>query len=233
MATFTEDPELCTKFRAEAISKYEEGVASGLYDARDMERLKTDDGYVSCFIRAFSENGSLEEPLKMVDTIFRFRKEIQLNDLTADSFPKEVTEANCLFWKGLDKEGRKILHFRVSRNKKGVNTQDVKNFIAFTFNEHYKIKAGVRIVLIFDFTDAGITNMDLDISKFIITCLSTYFPCILQHILLFEMSFLLSTIWKIIKGWLSSEQQKKLIYVKKSDIQNYVAVDQLEPHMIK
>jgi hypothetical protein len=44
-----------------------------------MERLKTDDGYVSCFIRAFSENGSLEEPLKMVDTIFRFRKEIQLN----------------------------------------------------------------------------------------------------------------------------------------------------------
>jgi hypothetical protein len=32
-------------------------------------------------------------------------------DLTADSFPKEVTEANCLFWKGLDKEGRKICKF--------------------------------------------------------------------------------------------------------------------------
>jgi hypothetical protein len=44
-----------------------------------MERLKTDDTYVSCFIRAFSENGSIEEPLKMVDTIFRFRKGIQLN----------------------------------------------------------------------------------------------------------------------------------------------------------
>ena len=44
-----------------------------------MDRLKTDNDYVSCFIRAFSENGSLEEPLKMVDTVFKFRKEIKLN----------------------------------------------------------------------------------------------------------------------------------------------------------
>ena len=51
------------------------------------------------------------------------------------------------------------MHFRVSRNKKGMHAQEVKNYIAFIFNEHYKIKAGDRIVLIFDFTDAGVMNM--------------------------------------------------------------------------
>ena len=36
-------------------------------------------------------------------------------DLTVDAFPKEVVDANCIFWKGVDKEGHKIRMYICSK----------------------------------------------------------------------------------------------------------------------
>ena len=48
---------------------------------------------------------------------------------------------------------------RVSRHKKGVETEEMKRYVAWYLEQHHRHQLGVRIVLIFDFTDAGITNM--------------------------------------------------------------------------
>jgi hypothetical protein len=52
-----------------------------------------------------------------------------------------------------------IVSFRVARHKKGQQVAEMKKFIAWYFEEHHKAAPGARIVLIFDFTNAGITNM--------------------------------------------------------------------------
>ena len=102
---------------------------------------------------------------------------------------------------------------------------------------------------------------DLDVVKFIIHALSNYFPGLLAYILLFEMPFLLSgklsqyhkkfenqrieyrlhtvmynfvaAVWKVIRSWLTEEQKNILKLVKKADMPQYVAADQLEEHMVK
>ena len=51
------------------------------------------------------------------------------------------------------------VYFRVSRHKKGQMVPEIKKYICWYLEQHHKENPGVRIVLIFDFTDAGVTNM--------------------------------------------------------------------------
>ena len=48
---------------------------------------------------------------------------------------------------------------KVARHKKGEETEEMKQYVAWFLEQHHKQHLGVRIVLIFDFTDAGVTNM--------------------------------------------------------------------------
>jgi len=45
----------------------------------------------------------------------------------------------------------------VAKHKKGENIPSVKSWIAAEFDKHHK--AGHKIVILFDFTGAGVTNM--------------------------------------------------------------------------
>jgi len=44
---------------------------------------------------------------------------------------------------------------------------------------------------------------------------------------------LFSAVWRIIRSWLSEAQKKKIFQVNKGSIQQYIAADQLEDHMVK
>lgn len=235
MATPTQEDvdKLVGELRERFFKEYAESTENGSYDERDVERVRSSDPYLACFIRTFyGVNGDLTKPVEMIDTVLKFRKEIKLNDLKPESFPEELQNRKSLYWHGEDKENRKILHFRVSQHQKGKLVQEMKNYIAMFLEEYHQANLGVRMVLIFDFTNAGILNMDLDVVRYIITCLSTYFPGILAYILLFEMPWLLSSVWKVIRSWLTEEQKKKILLVKKSEIQTHISSDQLLPHMI-
>lgn len=226
------DDKLIEELRERFLKEYKEDTENGSYDDRDLDRIKSSNEYLACFIRTFCENGNLNKPVEMIDVVLRFRKEININDLKPESFPEEMKSRKFLYWHGVDKEDHKILHFSVSQHQKGKLFQEVKNYIAMFLEEHHRSNLGVRIVLIFDFTSAGIMNMDLDVVRYIITCLSTYFPGILAYILLFEMPWLLSSVWKVIRSWLTEEQKKKIILVKKKEIQTYISPEELEQHMV-
>lgn len=44
---------------------------------------------------------------------------------------------------------------------------------------------------------------------------------------------LVSAVWTIIKGWLDADQAKRTYMVSRKNVQDYIAEDQLLPHMIK
>lgn len=54
-------------------------VESGSYDERDVERVRTNDKYLSCFIRSFYDDGSMDAVVTKLDTVLTFRKTISLN----------------------------------------------------------------------------------------------------------------------------------------------------------
>jgi len=48
---------------------------------------------------------------------------------------------------------------KIARHKKGVDTEETKRFVAWKLEQHHRQHLGVRIVVIYDFTDAGVMNM--------------------------------------------------------------------------
>ena len=50
-------------------------------------------------------------------------------------------------------------HFQVRKQKKGYLVEEGRQFIAYKFNQHYMKSPGQPIVALFDFSDAGVSNM--------------------------------------------------------------------------
>jgi len=142
-------------------------------------------------------------------------------------------EQGGVMYHGVDKEGHPILHFQVGKQKKGHLIDDTKQAIAFLFNQKYMESPGEQIITLFDFTGAGISNMDMDLSRFIINCTSIYFPGCAARGLMFKLHKALEAIWMLIKQWMDPEQSKNTVFVSKKNIQTYIDKDQLLPHMIK
>ena len=48
---------------------------------------------------------------------------------------------------------------KVARYRKGVDTEELKRYVAWQLEQYQQQQLGAQIVFIYDFTDAGITNM--------------------------------------------------------------------------
>lgn len=79
---------------------------SELYDKRDHDRLmdKNDDWYARRWIIYQRDVPTAYEMLK--DTM-RWRKELDLNGLSYEDFPREFYECGCTFEYGKDKKGKR------------------------------------------------------------------------------------------------------------------------------
>lgn len=221
--------EVRTKF----LSKYNGSILDDTYHAKDVEWVKTSDAFIRNILKAHKTGGDVNKAVDLVNDIFLFRNKYKLNDIKRDDLDQELRELDGVYYNGLDKKGHKILHFRVCRQKNGYKLKEGKQYIAFYMNQHYMQSPEDQVVDIFDMTDASVSNMDLEMSKFIIQCQSTYFPNMTAYSLMFRMGVALEAVWTIIKGWLDADQAKRTYMVSRKNVQDYIAEDQLLPHMIK
>lgn len=92
---------------AEFRSMYEQEFQQnrGLYDQRDFDRFmdKDDDWYARRWVIYQRDINLAFEMLK--DTM-RWRKELNLNDLSYEDFPREFYECGCVFEYGQDLQGK-------------------------------------------------------------------------------------------------------------------------------
>jgi hypothetical protein len=203
-------------------SKYADNIKNGVYDDRDLSRMRTDTPYAGCFLRSLR---SKADPVKAADCIhesLKFRKELGLGDLTAESFPEEITEKNAIYYKGTDLQGFPIMYVNVKENvAKSDQHHILKQYMAWNFDIQHKANPEQMCTVIMDLSGASVSNMNLDMTKFIIGCFTTYFPAFLSYVIIYDMSTFLS------------EQKQKLLMVKKSDIGKYIAPENQWPHMKK
>jgi hypothetical protein len=84
-----------------------------------------------------------------------------------------------------------LVHFVVKIHKKDQFPHDqVCKFIAYHFEKSYKFDWFHQIILLFDMADAGLSNLDMDMIKFTITCLKVYYPGLIDYMLIFQMPFI-------------------------------------------
>ncbi|XP_069319207.1 motile sperm domain-containing protein 2 isoform X1 [Eulemur rufifrons] len=213
------------RFEAEYITD-----KSDKYDSRDVERLQQDDNWVESYLHWRHDN--VDETLKMLDESFQWRKEISVNDLNESSIPRWLLEMGLIYLHGYDKEGNKLFWIRVKYHTKDQKTiPDKKKLIAFWLERYAKRENGKPVTVMFDLSETGINSIDMDFVRFIINCFKVYYPKYLSKIVIFDMPWLMNAAFKIVKTWLGPEAVSLLKFTSKNEVQDYVSVEYLPPHM--
>ncbi|XP_072542794.1 motile sperm domain-containing protein 2 [Salminus brasiliensis] len=200
------------------------------YDSRDVDRLLRDDALVDGYLtwRMFV----VDDALKMIDESFQWRKEFNLNDLTENSIPRWMFETGAVYLHGYDKEGNKLFWFKVKLHiKDGKTILDKKRYVAFWLEQYAKREPGMPLTVVFDMSESGLSNIDMDFVKYIISCFKVYYPKFLSKMIMYEMPWIMNAAWKLVKTWLGPEAISKLKFVSKSDVQTYIDPEHLPPHM--
>lgn len=84
-------------------------------------------------------------------------------------------------------------------------------------------KCTKQISLFFDMSDCGVSNMDMDFTRYLIGLFKQCYPNYLNYILIFEMPWILNAAFKIIKSWLPEKAVEKIKFVNKKTLGEYVA----------
>ncbi|KAL3880965.1 hypothetical protein ACJMK2_033166 [Sinanodonta woodiana] len=221
--------ESAEKIREKFLQKYGDNIKKNLYDDRDVQKVQENDSYVESFFR---KRETVDEAVDRLHESLKWRMEYGINDLTEDNFDLQVWEKGAVFFHNHDKDGHKILFLKVKEHRKDPQTQPIiKRFFAFHLETFYRHNPEEQLVIFFDMTDTGLANLDMELIKFVITSFKIYYPVILDKMLIYEMPWVFNAAWTIIKTWLSAEAVKRIKFVKKADIQEYINKDQLMEHM--
>lgn len=81
---------------------------------------------------------------------------------------------------------------------------------------------GNQISLFFDMSESGLSNLDMELIKYLIGLFKTYYPNFLNYIIIFEMPWVLNAAFKVIKTWLPAKAIPKIKNVNKSTLKDHV-----------
>jgi len=207
------------------VNKEVEDLGIDEVDTVCLQRIKTDDVYVSKFFKhTFDHPGpQVEAASKMIMNTLKWRKEFGAGLITESDFPPSMLERGSLFSHNRDKDGRKLLVFCVGKHFKGMEKmEDMKKFFVYFLERLNREEKGEQITVMFDCKGAGLKNMDMEFVQFLIGCMKEYYPDPLNYILVFEMPWVLNAAFKIIKGWLPAAAVKKIKFLTKSNMGEYL-----------
>ncbi|XP_019750926.1 motile sperm domain-containing protein 2 [Hippocampus comes] len=204
--------------------------SSDKYDLRDVDRLQKDNSMVEGYLmwRLYV----VDDALKMIDESFQWRKEYGVNDLSESSIPRWMFETGAVFLHGYDKEGNKLFWFKVKLHVKDAKTIiDKKKYVAFWLERNVKKEPGMPLTVVFDMSESGLSNIDMDFVKYVVNCFKVYYPKLLSKMIIVEMPWIMNAAWKIVKTWLGPEAISKLKFASRSELQSYIDPEYLPPHM--
>lgn len=195
------------------------------YDPGDVETLRNDDWQVERFIL---RKRNVPESAEMIKGTMKWRAELGIPQLTPSCFTQEFFKIASLFACGKDRNRNAMVYMRIRLHRKIPELQKhVKNFIAYTINKVDKETRGKGMAVVFDCQGAGLSNMDMDTLWFMVNSLIRYYPYGLQYVLVYEMPWILSSAWSIVKSWLPAEHRKKIRFASKKQIHDYIDDDNL------
>jgi len=210
--------------RTLVVSKAED-IGLSEFDQKDLEKIRTDDGYVAKFFRhTFDHPGEqVEAAANMIIVSFKWRKEFGAAYITEGEFQSSMLEKGSLFSHSRDKDNKKLLIFSVGKHFKGSEKmEDMKKFFVYFLERLNREERGEQFTIMFDCRGAGLKNMDMEFVQFLIGTVKDYYPDPLNYILVFEMPWVLNAAFKIIKAWLPPAAVKKIKFLTKSNMGEYV-----------
>jgi len=165
--------------------------------------------------------------LKKKDKGLAYLSVCTVTDLTSNDLDEGLKAKGSLFLRNRDKDGKQLLIFDVKKHVKGVVPMEEmqKVFLYFLERIDRETEDGM-VTIVFDCQGCGLKNMDMEFIRYMIDVLKDYFPQVLNYILVLDMPWVLNAAWKIIKAWLPAAGVRKIRFVNKNTVDEYVIPDQ-------
>ncbi|XP_054710618.1 motile sperm domain-containing protein 2-like isoform X2 [Uloborus diversus] len=225
-----ENEELHVQLRRKFFESLSTSGNNDDYEEEDLERFRNDDHYCKRFI--LHKKGDLEAALEMVHESLKWRKSFGVKNVNQASIPIEFFQAKAVFPYNKDKEGNPIIMILVRFHKKAPEFAELlRKFVIYWVELMEEQTSGGHMTVIMSCEGAGLSNLDLDLIKFLITLFRSYYPDSLAHILIYEFPWILNPAWKIIKAWLPQDFVEKIKFVNKTSLLEYVTTDCLPVDM--
>lgn len=219
------DPNDVGELRNKVLNRIKE-LPSDNVDKIDVEKWKKDDNWVKRFL--VHNMGDVEQASTMALECLQWRKKLDVNSVNEKTLPKELMKIGGIYVGTEDKMGNKLLMFHGKLHHKDASLlPEKKRCIIYWMEKLEKEHVGKKVTVVFDMMDTGLGNMDMEIIKFIINLFKYYYPNCLAYILVFELPWILTAGWKIVKTWLSARAVDKIKFVTKSTIHDYIASEEL------
>ncbi|XP_044762563.1 motile sperm domain-containing protein 2-like [Coccinella septempunctata] len=216
--------ESITELRKQALEKID-SVGEDAIHPKDLQRVKKDDNWLKRFLK--HNDFKQKESFQMLWTVLQWRKENNVNDICEENVSMEILVSGGFFPRGKDIDGCTLLIFKCKEYVKNQYEPEVTRRTVLYWMERLERQTnGQPITLFFDMEKCGLANMDLDFTKYLIGLFKDYYPFFLNYVIVFEMPWILSAAFKVIKSWLPERAVKKIKFVSRSDLEKFVPKDQ-------
>lgn len=201
--------------------KLESENKSNFFHPSDVDRVKNNEVWVNRFLT--HHEGDMNEALNMIWETCEWRKSMKVNEINEQNVKLEYLKDGSLFPYGCDKDEKTMLVFKYKMHFKGQKDfEELKRCLIYWFERLERQTNHDQITVFFDMMDTGLSNMDMEFSKYIINLNKQYYPSFINYILIFEMPWVLNAAFKIIKSWLPGRAVQKIKFLNRTTIKEYV-----------
>ncbi|KAJ1717967.1 phosphatidylinositol transfer protein csr1, partial [Coemansia biformis] len=175
-------------------------------------RFKSPDTYLLSFLRANSWSVDAAFDRVVASVVQRVREEVDRLMWAGDlGINHGLMKKGLLVQAGADRFGYPVtvVHVRLNVARERCE-EDIKRFAAYTLEKAaLQARSVGRALLLYNFTNFKLENVDTGFSKTVITRISELYPQTFSATLLFVNSWLFSGIWKVLRGWMDPAIAKR------------------------
>ncbi|RCN30005.1 CRAL/TRIO domain protein [Ancylostoma caninum] len=222
--------------------------------AEDLKRLKSEDWWLSTFLRA--HNYDVDVTYAVIAECVQWRNNFQVesefllslcSEQNKDNKIKNISDRitsrtidisilgikplldrQVVYLHGKDLSDFSILWINLAQYRPG--DTGFENVFVFWLERHTMETKGQPLTILLDMTSTSMKNMDFNIFKFMLHALKYYYPSIVQDMLVFESPTMLNASWRVVKSWLDPAHPQ-IHQVTRQSISQFVDSKYLPVHM--
>lgn len=190
----------------------------------DLERAK-DEKYLKRVLQHTDKDA--KEAANMLWDICVWRKSVGANDINESNIRIDYVKEGLFFTHGRDVDGSLLFIFKAKMHIKGQKDyEDIKRILIYWFDRAEREEGGKRVTLFLDMEGSGLSNMDMELVKYLITLFKLYYPYFLNYIVIYQMPWVLSAAFKVVKTLLPAKAVERMRFVTKDTLKDVVAPEQ-------
>ncbi|XP_035785491.1 motile sperm domain-containing protein 2-like [Anopheles albimanus] len=201
-------------------------VPAGGFHEHDMKWVFETDMWLKKFLE--NNDAVMKDSLKQLWETMEWRKTSGINDIREDNIRMEYINDGLMFPRGRDVDGKTVFIFKSKLYVRGSrNLDDLKKCFLYWIERIIREANDDLVTIVFDLTDAGLSNVDMDYTKYIINTLKNYYPCSVNYILIYDLPWILNATFQIIKKLLPAKAVDRLRNINSKNISEYIDEDNM------